>query len=513
MPSVNEKLAESLEVLADLQKPGRRVFPSSEISRTHRDRLRRAGFVAPVIKGWWMATDPGARPGDTTAWYSSFWQFCGEYCSSRFGEAWHLSPEISLLLNAEATDVPQQVVVHAQGGTNNKVELPFGTSLYDYSVDALPDESVIIERDGLRLLTPSGALVRVQPSFYVRRPIEAQMALASVWHASEVLAPLLREDRTVVAGRLVGAFRRIGREALADEIAETMSRAGHLIREVDPFETELRPIEVGTRTPAVVGRLRGLWTAMRGDVVERFPAPPIDRPSAEAYLRLVDAMYDRDAYHSLSIEGYRVTPELIERVRTGEWNPEDHLHDRSSRDALAARGYWLAFQRVRSAIEAVVEAPESAAAIVREAHSAWYRDLFQPSVQAGLIDSTQLAGVRTGPVFIRNSRHVPPRAEAVRDAMPALFELLEQEEHASVRAVLGHWMLGYIHPFPDGNGRIARFLMNTMLASGGFPWVVIRLEERSEYMSALESASVDRDIRPFADFVAGGVRRASEDAR
>ena len=86
--------------------------------------------------------------------------------------------------------------------------------------------------------------------------------------------------------------------------------------------------------------------------------------------------------------------------------------------------------------------------------------------------------------------------------MPALFDLLEGEQEASVRAVLGHWMLGYLHPYPDGNGRIARFLMNSMLASGGYPWTVIRVEDRDPYLSALETASVDSDIRPFARFLA-----------
>jgi len=43
--------------------------------------------------------------------------------------------------------------------------------------------------------------------------------------------------------------------------------------------------------------------------------------------------------------------------------------------------------------------------------------------------------------------------EAVRDAMPVLFDLLEGEPEPSVRAVLGHWLFGYIHPYPDGNGR------------------------------------------------------------
>ena len=85
--------------------------------------------------------------------------------------------------------------------------------------------------------------------------------------------------------------------------------------------------------------------------------------------------------------------------------------------------------------------------------------------------------------------------------MPVLFDLLEKESEPSVRAVLGHWMFAYIHPYPDGNGRIARFVMNAMLASGGYPWTVIRVEDRNDYFAALESASIGQDIEPFARFV------------
>jgi fido (protein-threonine AMPylation protein) len=508
MPSPNQKIAEALEVLGDLRKDGGCIFASSELSRTHRDRLKRAGFVTPVIKGWWMATDPGVRPGDTTAWYASFWEFCSRYCTSRFGEQWHLSPELSLLLHAGVAEVPRQVVIHAPRGTNNALELPFETSLFDYVVDSFPEESMLVDRDGLRLLNPRAALVRVKPRFYHQRPVEAQVALASVRDASDLLVMLLEGDHTVVAGRLAGALRRIGRPAVADEISDTMSQAGHRIRERDPFETDRHLPEIQARTPAIVARMQDMWAAKRGAVMESFPEPPT-APSPEAYLERVEAVYDRDAYHSLSIEGYRVTRQLIERVRAGAWNPEKNLEDRESRGALAARGYWLAFQRVKGAVENIVNDVASAASVTREGHRAWYRDLFQPAVTAGILEPAQLAGYRTNPVYIQNSRHVPPRAENVREAMPALFDLLEQEEHPSVRAVLGHWLFGYIHPFPDGNGRVARFLMNAMLASGGYPWTVIRTEERDRYMSTLEAASVERDIGPFATFVAEAVKRAS----
>jgi Fic family protein len=68
-------------------------------------------------------------------------------------------------------------------------------------------------------------------------------------------------------------------------------------------------------------------------------------------------------------------------------------------------------------------------------------------------------------------------------------------------------MFGYIHPYPDGNGRMARFLMNVMMASGGYPWTVIRVEDRNAYLAALDRASIDMNIAPFADFLAGLVEK------
>jgi Fic family protein len=97
--------------------------------------------------------------------------------------------------------------------------------------------------------------------------------------------------------------------------------------------------------------------------------------------------------------------------------------------------------------------------------------------------------------------HVPPKSEAVRDAMPVFFEMLTEETEPSVRVVLGHYIFVYIHPYMDGNGRIGRFLMNVMLAAGGYPWTVVPLERRDVYMAALEEASVRQNIVPFANFL------------
>ena len=103
MATPNEKLAASLAQLQKLQGRGRRVFRSGELTRVHRERLVRNGFLHAVMKGWLISSSPDADPGDTTPWFASFWEFCAAYCTARFGPDWHLSPEQSLLLHAENT--------------------------------------------------------------------------------------------------------------------------------------------------------------------------------------------------------------------------------------------------------------------------------------------------------------------------------------------------------------------------------------------------------------------------
>ena len=504
MVKPNEKLAASLAQIQKLQGRGRRVFRSGELTRVHRERLVRNGFLREVMKGWLISCSPNADPGDPTPWYASFWEFCTAYCTARFGMDWHLSPEQSLLLHAECTVIPQQVIIYTPKGTNNTVELLFGTSLYDLRQNNMPPNADLTARDGLRLFVPEAALVRVPEASFVRHPVEAQVVLSGIRDAADVLGRLLDGGHSVIAGRLAGAFRRIDRGGAADEILRVMKSAGYDAREADPFEMKHTFGAFSRAQAPIVGRLQSLWETMREPVIAAFPAAPGLPKDTDAYLSFVDDIYQNDAYHSLSIEGYRVTPELIDRVRSGNWDPDNHDADRLGRDALAARGYWQAFRLVRAAVSEIIGGSEGGA-LVREAHRDWYRELFQPCVAAGLIAASALAGYRNDAVFLRGSRHVPPRWESVRDAMPALFHLLENETTPSVRAVLGHWLFGYIHPYSDGNGRMARFVMNAMLASGGYPWTVIRVEDRDVYLAALESASIDQDIGPFAQFVADRV--------
>lgn len=281
-----------------------------------------------------------------------------------------------------------------------------------------------------------------------------------------------------------------------------MESAGHNIRLSNPFDIPTPSLAAGNRVRSpLAGRLASLWSEMRPTVIDNFPSPPGLPCNAEEYMQLVEDRYVHDAYHSLSIEGYQVTTELIERVRNDNFHPDGTHQDESQRNAMAAKGYHEAFQRVKESIGRVLSA-ENSAEVAEQDHGNWYRALFSPSVQAGLLKATALAGYRRNQVFIRGSDLVPPRYEVVTDGMEELFRLLAGEEHPAVRAVLGHFLFGFIHPYMDGNGRMARFLMNLMLAQGGYPWTIINVERRQPYMEALQQASSQRNIEDFTRLVA-----------
>ena len=80
-------------------------------------------------------------------------------------------------------------------------------------------------------------------------------------------------------------------------------------------------------------------------------------------------------------------------------------------------------------------------------------------------------------------------------------------------AALFHYRYIRIHPFEDGNGRIARLLVNYILSRHGYPMIVIRSRNKSEYLEALHKADLEvgpipsdgahaelKDIRPFLKF-------------
>ena len=198
---------------------------------------------------------PDAEPGDTTPWTASFRESCASCSTSRFGEAWTLSPEQSLMLHAENTTIPRQVIICTPKGTNNSVQLPFDMSFYDLRQGNMPPDADLTTRDGPRLFTPDAALVRAPEAFFARNPVEVQVGMSGLGDPADVLSRLLHGGHSVIAGRIADALRRLGRAAEADEILTVMKRAGYDVREAGPFVPTQTFSHLGQVHPPFVGRL------------------------------------------------------------------------------------------------------------------------------------------------------------------------------------------------------------------------------------------------------------------
>ncbi len=306
-------------------------------------------------------------------------------------------------------------------------------------------------------------------------------------------------NREAGAERILGGLEAIGFKEKADRVRAIILLTGWQ-RGVNPFP-EAKPLLSPTLVPRTphADRIKLLWQELRPVVLDRFPRQPHPQPP-DAYLAEAREKYKQDAYHSLSIEGFQVTPDLIARISNG-FEPNDP-QEREETNRLAAKGYSLAHARVLESIGAMFggRAPGE---VVSKDLAIWYAELHRPFVQVGRLSPADCAGYRERSVFLRGSMYVPPPPGlAVMDGMEAYFECLQDETSPAVRAVLGNFTFVYIHPYPDGNGRLGRFVMNLMLASGGYPWTIVRVTQRAEYMAALEQASVYRNIGPFTDFLA-----------
>ncbi len=474
------------------------VIKSSDLDRSTREKLTFAGYLSEVIRGWYLLTTPGGK-GTTTLWYSNYWDFIREYLKERFGEdGYCLTAESSLDLISGQNIISNQITIVTKKPSNQTIDLLFKTSILLYQ-DLKNFPTVIEKVGGLNTIPLNESICKSSPTYFLNKFLNMEICLKLVGDASDLSRVLLSGQHVTAANRLMGAYSRLGDKHTAEQIEKDMQAAGFTVTPIDPFEHQ-RLFLVGR--PKLVspfaGRVSAMWDRMREDVLAVFPksTDPLDSNT----IRIIQELYVQDSYHSLSIEGYQVTTDLIEKINRGEWAPDSHDSDHQQRNALAALGYHGAFQSVLSSVGRVLSKKPPGKVFYEDLQN-WYRELFKPVVQAGLLRPEALAGYRSQQVYISGSRHIPPPPSAVLDSMSTLEEKLNTEDSAAVRAILGHFIFVFIHPYMDGNGRIGRLTMNLMLISGGYNWTVIRASERKRYMEALETASVLGHIRPFAEFV------------
>lgn len=329
----------------------------------------------------------------------------------------------------------------------------------------------------------------------------------------ELEAAYAARPRPVVLKRIGLMAREVGNERLANQVEEVLRGAyryplgrGHTDRfpvVVPAYVTDLR-----TSNQPWLDRQAAAFARFRDHAVRDLQRVEADLPRFPRDVLLAHARAAKayDAYHSTTIEGYRIRAEEVSAIirgsAVGGHDPEE------VRSRMAVAGYAAAFERVLGLVSAAEGAVQITEALIQDL----YVDLFSPSVDAGIVSPQMLRGWRMEPAYLRGHLHVPPGPEKLPRLMRQMEDLVNGVAgHPLVRAVLAHLELVTIHPYSDGNGRLARFLLNVALLGEGLPWVTIRNDDRPRYFGALHAAQVEGNVLPFARLVAGYAERAADD--
>jgi hypothetical protein len=164
MATPGEKFAEALSTLKALQDDGQVAIYTKELPTAQRALLIKKGFLKEVSKGWYIPCNPSENPGDSTSWYSAYWDFCAKYLEHKYGTNWCISPEQSLLIHAGNWTVPTQLIIRSPEANNTVTPMPFNTSLFNLKAEVLADTTMVLNQ--IRMYRPQAALIYASPGIY-----------------------------------------------------------------------------------------------------------------------------------------------------------------------------------------------------------------------------------------------------------------------------------------------------------------------------------------------------------
>ena len=219
-------------------------------------------------------------------------------------------------------------------------------------------------------------------------------------------------------------------------------------------------------------------TARKVSEYRPLPDDVIDRIQAE--------LLGPRVFSSNAIEGSTLgLRETITVLKTG------HVDIARKREALEARN-------LGRAIEAI-------SALVPRDTSCYGADalLRIHGIVLGDIDETWAGRYRTDRVMIDGATHQPPDHVVVPSLVDRMMATLAEPggESGLLRAVWAHWAIARIHPFRDGNGRMARLWQDLVLFRENLTCAIIRPEDRNDYLNALASAD-EGEFNPLVQLIA-----------
>lgn len=494
MPRMKTPVAELLKIALETSTAG--ILRSGKLSSNSFIRLKEEGYLMTIISGWYAVVRPHIG-GDSTAFTPFYWSFISQYLADKYNSQYTVSAEQSLDLLTGETSPPKQLIIISKSGSNQTLTLPHGKSILMYvSENQIPQN--LVNFQGVNLMSIEDAIAKSSPETFKRNPVSIRLGLSLCKETR--LAQSIIQKGAASAGRIIPLLEEIN-PSMKLSLEKTFKNLNFSFSPISPEPCSLQIIR---GVSPVVTRFQDNITRFQNQLQKiKFPTSFIsDLPS---YQKQVNDIKSSDIYNSLSIEGYQVTPELIARIEKSGLNPDTNPQDQQEIAALAAKGYSETFKKIYHCASESFSG-KSPSLIFHQEHQSWYQALFMPLVKSGILQKYELAGYRANPVYIRNATHVPPQPSVVPDLMETFLEKLNSIQDPIHAGVLGHYGFVFIHPYPDGNGRLSRFLMNLFFAHAKLPWTVIMADRREEYFKSLETITVDKTIIPFAEFILSSIR-------
>lgn len=493
MPKNYYELKEKAEFwLKDKLDEGRIVFEKTEISTQEYNYLKNNSFIVDLYSKYFFVKKDDQT--ETEAFALLYWKIIIQFLNLRFpsddnNPAWYLVgkyPYDFLIDQVCIPSVNEQITIQTKMTSNTTIKL-----FNEHTILAVQDrnfeEKTIIKHnifgDYINLLKFEYLIISSSKVQYELFESNIVAFLKNQDFDFDYLMEYFKRHKSpVLLARFIGALRQVDEQVQALKFENLYKEYGFKKGIENPF-SRIYKVQKSSK-PSFVTRFSLSMQAAKEYL------KTIDLPvqlSAPIDSNAIDQLTADDAYHSLTIEGYEVTKEIILKMQDGTEVDSDLKNKSATKGFLRVLGFIKQLQVIDFHFDNSLT------------EEIW-TNLWSPSINAGLFKH-EVNIYRNHMVSIRGSQSVPPGHEKIHYLLEEFYNHANDFDNGLAQGIFLHFFYVWIHPHNDGNGRISRFLMNLAFIHDKYKWLTIPVYERNHYFKALEKSQVQDDISCFADFI------------
>lgn len=456
------------------------ILNSKQMTRRQRERLSTAGYLDPIMRGWYRLK----TPSETNPTTDFIMEFLPVYLEERLGARWCLSAESSLIIATDPHHNPGRLVVMAEIGSTTVHTFENGLRLTIYQdTQQLPTrmETTI----GFRIMPLDTVLGRMTNTQWTRQRHLVDQVLPTVAHWEPIIWQWLSEERYQSVTRLGVRLAELGLKTESDLVQQCLQEEGLNLPTVKTTKSQILDFK----------DLTTIWDIWSQKLVNNQSHILNPDNSLIKSLSAIEHCLAKDAQHHLSLSGFTIPREAIIQWLAGPeraadahgWptlDPDERLTPPDQTDTLpgdidpqamvSMQGYLEALRMVKRSIVRLMEGKDLER-VLRQDMRGWRLALMSPSAEAGLITRRQVLRYRTTE---------SPETE-IRATMDTWVELVANCPDESQRGILAFMAILHIKPWDQGNQRMAFLLLNALNAAIGLPWTILNQDQIHDFQKAI----------------------------